>query len=127
MSIQLPRDISESLLKSGVLSFTFSALFSGNTERALIVTAAAIGATLVNACVTPLFKKVLGTEHRANEWYHTVIQMVASIALTQTALNAFSRQRVDLISGIVLSIFLSLAVDGFKTRSYNHNTAVIFV
>ncbi|MBS4162842.1 Uncharacterized protein PRO82_000119 [Candidatus Protochlamydia amoebophila] len=125
---RLPSDFPESLLKSGVITFAIDALIYGNAEHALAVSGTAVVATLISALTTPLFRKMFAAEQHATvTWYHSAVQIATSITLSQVLINTFSQYRVNLLSGAILAIGISLAVDGFKNRNLNHNISVIMV
>ena len=122
---QIPQDSGDVILKSAVFSFVLGTLVSSNAQTGLAVGALAATVSAMHALTTPLFKKMIGS-NTANV-YQRIAHTVVNLGLVQLCVNSFTHVKVNLMANLVISILLSLVINGTGDRSLNHNATYLYL
>jgi hypothetical protein len=123
-SRELPRNMTEAAFKSAAFSFAISAILSGNVQYGVNTGALAGTVSLICGLTRPLFRKTFGENMK---WYENIVSLLTSVGITQILLNALSYRKVDLISGSIATIALTLFVNRFNDVPTRVSPTFIFV
>ncbi|CUI16845.1 hypothetical protein PNK_1228 [Candidatus Protochlamydia naegleriophila] len=122
---QMPHNVLDSALKSGIYSFALNSAFSGSFEVGAVIGGIAATVSLVHALTTPLFKRMVGGD--VVQWPQRACHLLVNLALTQVAVNAVTALRVNLISSAALIIGVSFLFSGTQETNLNRGGLYIFI
>lgn len=129
--IHFPLDAFEAIAKSGIFSFAISILLSKDVQHSLIMGGVAATASLIHALTRPLFEVVFLTEtEKKNDqivFYKEVVVMVLNLGLTQLLVNYLTPFKVNAIGSALLTVTLSLFVNGIKLHYKLSNNLVYII
>ncbi len=122
---QMPGNVPEKVLKSGIYSFVLASVLSGNLQAGALMGGIAATASTVHALTTPLFKRMIGGDVAA--WHQRACHQFVNLFITQVAVNAVTSLRINLMSNAALLIGLSILTSGFEERNLNGGGVYLFV
>lgn len=108
---ELPRNTLKAMLASGVSSFAVSSLIRRDLRIGAIVGGVAVTASLIDALVTPLFKKIIGGNQA--QYYQRALHFIVTLSLTQAVLRALTPLRIDLVSQMIFGVGITLGLSCF--------------
>ncbi|WP_068469422.1 hypothetical protein [Candidatus Protochlamydia phocaeensis] len=107
---QMPGNLVEAILRSGVYSFVISTLLSGKMQTGLLVGTVAASVSVVHALAIPLFRKLSQTNEIT--WSQHAVFCVINIVLAQAVLSFFIPYRISVFAGTFFTMASSFLRNG---------------
>lgn len=123
---QLPKNIPVATCKSALYSFAIATLFSGSIEIGATTAMLAATVTVISALTMPFFRHLLADKNGNMRWHKFAVTQIFNLALTQGLVNSLTKFRVNLVSSLFLTIFLTAWINDFKNVPTHNCQSYIF-
>lgn len=123
---QIPDNIPDAAFKSAVFSFAISAILSGNVEVGIRTAFIAATVSIISGLTMPIFRHYLADNNGNMKWISFAATQIANLAITQYLVNSTTTYRVNLMSSIFFTVFLSGLLINFSDVNTHFCPSYIF-